>query len=128
MGNPHAVCFVDDVAAVDLPLLGPILEHHPVFPRRSNIEFVERLADEAGLPVLRQRTWERGSGETAACGTGACAACVAAILDGRITSRETLVRLDGGDLHIAWPGNNASVIMSGPAVEVFRGDWVDSAE
>ena len=123
MGNPHAVCFVDDVATVDLARIGPLLEHHPVFPRRANIEFVSVLADERGIPVLRQRTWERGSGETLACGTGACAATVAAILDQRISGRQAIVRLNGGDVAIAWPANTAEVTMRGPATRVFAGEW-----
>ena len=123
MGNPHAVCFVSDPEAFPVTTVGPVLEHHAAFPRRSNIEFVARLADEGGLPVLRQRTWERGSGETLACGTGACATVVAAILDGRIPGREAIVRLSGGDLHIAWPSDDASVRMTGPATTVFTGEF-----
>ena len=122
MGNPHAVCFVDDPDTFPVTTVGPVLEHHAAFPRRSNIEFVARLADEASLPVLRQRTWERGSGETLACGTGACATVVAAILDGRIPGREAIVRLSGGDLRIAWPADDAPVRMTGPATTVFTGE------
>ncbi|MFW5845178.1 MAG: diaminopimelate epimerase [Planctomycetota bacterium] len=123
MGNPHAVHVCADVAAWDLPRIGPLLERDPVFPERAIIEFVQRLPDEDGLPVLRQRTWERGSGETQACGTGACAVCVVAILDGHIPGREAIVRLDGGDLRIAWPQDGAPVHMSGPAELVFTGTW-----
>ena len=123
MGNPHAVTFATDVDTIDLAAIGPVLEHDPVFPRRANIEFIARLGDEDGLPVLRQRTWERGSGETLACGTGACAATVAAILDGRIPGREAIVRLNGGDLRIAWPADDAEVIKTGPARTVFTGDF-----
>ena len=127
MGNPHAVCFVDqDVEQLDLEAIGPDLEHNAVFPNRSNIEFVERLADENGVPVLRQRTWERGSGETEACGTGACATAVAAMLDERISERQCIIRLNGGDLAIAWADNDAEVIMSGPASTVFEGTWLSS--
>jgi diaminopimelate epimerase len=123
MGNPHAVCFVPDPEAFPVHTVGPLLERAPAFPRRTNVEFVARLADEAGLPVLRQRTWERGSGETQACGTGACATVVAAILDRRIPGREAIVRLNGGNLHVAWPDDQASVRMTGPAVTVFEGVW-----
>ena len=123
MGNPHAVAFVDDVDGFDVAGIGPLVEHDRRFPRRTNVEFVHRLADEGGLPVLRQRTWERGSGETQACGTGACAAVVAAIIDQRIERREAIVRLNGGDLRVSWPNVAAPVTLSGPAVEVFRGVW-----
>lgn len=123
MGNPHAVCFVNDPLAFDVHGVGRILERHPHFPNRTNVEFVARLADEGGLPLLRQRTWERGAGETMACGTGACAVVVAAILDQRIPRREAIVRLNGGDLHIAWPSDGADVRMTGEAVTVFSGRW-----
>ena len=123
MGNPHAVCFVDDVEALDLAAIGPALEHAAVFPNRSNIEFAQRLADENGVAILRQRTWERGSGETEACGTGACATAVAAILDQRISERQCKIRLNGGDLDISWLDDDADVIMSGAATTVFEGTW-----
>ncbi len=123
MGNPHAVTFVDDAAAFPLRDIGPLIERHARFPRRVNVEIVQRLPDEGGLPVLRQRTWERGSGETRACGTGACAVVVAAILDQRIAGREAIVRLDGGDLRVGWANDDATVVLSGPAVEVYCGDW-----
>ena len=123
MGNPHAVCFVDDVEALDLAAIGPALEHAAVFPNRSNIEFAQRLTDENGVAILRQRTWERGSGETEACGTGACATAVAAILDQRISERQCKVRLNGGDLDISWLDDDAEVIMSGAATTVFEGTW-----
>ncbi|HYE06852.1 MAG TPA: diaminopimelate epimerase [Planctomycetota bacterium] len=123
MGNPHAVCFVDDAGAFPLAEIGPLIERHVRFPRRTNVEIVQRLADEGGLPVLRQRTWERGSGVTQACGTGACAVTAAAIIDRRIDGREAIVRLDGGDLRIGWARDDATVVMTGPAVEVFSGDW-----
>jgi diaminopimelate epimerase len=122
MGNPHAVCFVDDIERFKVGEVGALIEHHPSFPRRTNVEFAHRLADEQGLPVLRQRTWERGSGETQACGTGACATVVAAILDHRIAGREAVVRLDGGDLRISWPDDHAEVRLSGPAVTVCDGE------
>jgi diaminopimelate epimerase len=123
MGNPHAVIFVDDPEAFAVAKIGAALERHAKFPRRTNVEFVARLPDEAGLPVLRQRTWERGAGETQACGTGACAVTVAAILAGVIPGREATVRLNGGDLRIAWPRDDAAVRMTGPAVTVFAGIW-----
>lgn len=123
MGNPHAVIFVEDPETFPVAKVGSALERHGKFPRRTNVEFVARLADEAGLPVLRQRTWERGAGETQACGTGACAATVAAILAGVIAGREATVRLNGGDLRIAWPRDDAAVRMAGPAVTVFSGVW-----
>lgn len=123
MGNPHAVLFVDNPDTFPVAKVGPVIERHPKFPRRTNVEFVARLPDEAGLPVLRQRTWERGAGETQACGTGACAVTVAAILEQVITTREATVRLNGGDLRIAWPRDDASVRMTGPAVTVFTGTF-----
>ncbi len=123
MGNPHAIIFVDDPDAFPVAKDGAAIERHAKFPRRTNVEFVSRIPDEAGLPVLRQRTWERGAGETQACGTGACAVTVAAILDGMIPGREATVRLNGGDLRIAWPRDDASVRMTGPAVTVFEGTW-----
>ena len=123
MGNPHAVLFVDDPDAFPVAKIGPLIERHPKFPRRTNVEFVARLPDEAGLPVLRQRTWERGAGESLACGTGACAVTVAAILEQVIRTREAIVRLNGGDLRIAWPADDAPVRMTGPAVTVFSGTF-----
>jgi diaminopimelate epimerase len=123
MGNPHAVLVVDDPETFPVHEIGPLIERHPRFPRRTNVEFICRLPDEHGLPVLRQRTWERGSGETQACGTGACATAVAAMLLGLIPGREAIVRLNGGDLRIAWPDADAQVRMTGPAVTVFSGEW-----
>ncbi len=123
MGNPHAVCFVDDPEKFPVAHVGPKIEHDIRFPRRTNVEFVARLKDEKGLPVLRQRTWERGSGETQACGTGACATVVAAILLEKIPRREAIVRLNGGDLHVTWVDDTEEVVMSGPAVTVFEGKW-----
>lgn len=118
MGNPHVVVFVDDVAALPLEQLGPALEHHHAFPRRVNVHFVQRLtADE-----VRMRTWERGSGVTLACGTGACAVCVAGVLTGK-TQRRVTAHLPGGSLQLEWPDHAASVFMTGPATEVFSGVW-----
>ena len=97
MGNPHCVVFVADVEALDLERIGPRFEHHPFFPQRVNTEFVR-----VDSPTrLRMRVWERGSGETAACGTGACAALVAAVLTDR-AERQRRLRLNGGDLDIEW--------------------------
>lgn len=117
MGNPHCVVFVDDATDDWVLGIGPKIEIAPQFPNRTNVEFVRvRTRGE-----LYQRTWERGSGETLACGTGACAACVAAVLTGRC-DRRVLIRLLGGDLTIEWNDDN-HVFMTGPAVEVFRGEW-----
>jgi diaminopimelate epimerase len=120
MGNPHAVAYVEDVAGFPVEALGPVLEHHPAFPRRVNAHFVEVL----GPGEVRMRTWERGSGITLACGTGACAVCVAGVLTGR-TGRTLLAHLPGGDLELEWDGEGRSVFMTGPAAEVFSGDWPD---
>jgi diaminopimelate epimerase len=120
MGNPHAVIYVDDVAAFPLETLGPIIEHHRNFPRRVNVHIVEVLAP----GEVRMRTWERGSGITLACGTGACAVCVAGVLTGR-SGRTVLAHLPGGDLELEWPDDAAPVFMTGPATEVFSGEWPD---
>ena len=117
MGNPHCVTYVDDVASFPVERYGPLLEHHPVFPRRANVEFVEVVSRREVV----QRTWERGAGETWACGTGASAVGVAGVLTGR-TDREVLVHLRGGDLRIAWP-EGGHVRKTGPAVAVFDGTW-----
>jgi len=118
MGNPHAVLFAEDVAAVPLAVVGPIIEQHAIFPQRVNVHFVEVCS--AGEIVMR--TWERGSGATRACGTGASAVCVAGACTGR-TGRELLAHLPGGDLRLAWDETNGHVFMTGPAVEVFQGSW-----
>jgi diaminopimelate epimerase len=118
MGNPHCVVFVDQ-ATDDLVLgIGPQIEVDRHFPKRVNVEFVEVL----GGRELTQRTWERGSGETLACGTGACAVCVAGVLTGR-TGRDVTIHLRGGDLSIQWNESDNHVYMTGPAVEVFSGEW-----
>jgi diaminopimelate epimerase len=119
MGNPHCVIYVDDVAQFPVTHYGPLLEHHPQFPQRTNVEWVEWINHRE----VRQRTWERGSGETLACGTGACATTVASVLNGK-TDRAVTVHLLGGDLEIEWAADE-HVYMTGPAVEVFRGDWAD---
>ena len=116
MGNPHAVHFVDDADAVDLADIGPVLEHHPMFPERANIEF----ASLAGADQLRMRVWERGTGITIACGSGACATLVAAVRRG-LTGRAATVRLDGGSLAVEWREDDNRVVMRGPATKVFSG-------
>jgi diaminopimelate epimerase len=116
MGNPHCVVFVDDVDAAPVETLGPAIERHDAFPNRVNVEFVQVV----GRAHLRQRTWERGAGETLACGSGACAAVVASILRG-VAEARVRVELRGGDLAIQWAGGAASVFMTGPAVTVFTG-------
>jgi diaminopimelate epimerase len=118
MGNPHAVIEVDDPDAVPVAELGPRIEHHPAFPNRVNVEFVAP----AGRQRLRQRTWERGTGETLACGSGACAAAVVSMLRGRV-DRTLEVELRGGVLEIEWAALGAHVFMTGPAAEVFSGSF-----
>jgi diaminopimelate epimerase len=117
MGNPHCVVFLPDVEALDLEQLGPRFEQHRFFPRRVNTEFVRV----EGPAALTMRVWERGSGETAACGTGACAALVAAVLTGRAERAATL-HLRGGDLAVEWREADGRVYMTGAAEEVFRGE------
>ncbi|MEJ6672684.1 MAG: diaminopimelate epimerase [Alphaproteobacteria bacterium] len=120
VGNPHAVMFVDDVAAIDLLDIGPKLEHHPLFPDRVNIEIVTVLSQNK----LRMRVWERSAGITMACGSGACAAAVAAIRRGLTASEDVEVVLDGGSLFITWQagkGRNGHVIMTGPTTHVAAG-------
>ncbi len=118
MGNPHVVLYVDDVAAIELEKIGPELEHHAAFPNRMNIHFVQvHSRDEVTM-----RTWERGSGITLACGTGASAVCVAGVLTDR-TARNILAHLPGGDLTLQWREDDNHVLMTGPATEVFTGDW-----
>lgn len=115
MGNPHAVFFVPDASAVDLASVGPQLEHHPLFPERTNVEAVQVI----DRGHLRMRVWERGAGITQACGTGACATLVAAARR-NLTDRTAIVTLDGGDLHITWR-DDGHVVMTGPAEDSFRG-------
>jgi diaminopimelate epimerase len=122
MGNPHAVMFVDDVAAIDLEHEGPEVEHHPAFPRRINAHWVQ--VHNRGEVTMR--TWERGSGITLACGTGASAVCVAGVLAG-LTDRTVLIHLPGGDLTIEWRESDNHVYMTGSATEVFTGEWVAPA-
>jgi diaminopimelate epimerase len=123
MGNPHAVIYVDDAEAVELDKIGPVLENHELFPQRINVHFVEVHSD--GEATMR--TWERGSGITLACGTGASAVCVAGVLTGR-TGRELLAHLPGGDLTLEWRDSDNHVMMTGPATEVFSGEWPAPAE
>ena len=122
MGNPHAVAFVADVQAVDLERLGPRVENHPAFPHRVNAHWVQVHS----RGEVTMRTWERGSGVTLACGTGACAVCVAGVLTGR-TDRGILAHLPGGDLRLEWRESDHCVYMTGPAVEVFTGEWPTAA-
>jgi diaminopimelate epimerase len=116
MGNPHCVIFVDNLENFQVEKYGPIIENHELFPRRTNVEFIQVIS-----PVeVRQRTWERGAGETLACGTGASAVCVAGALNG-LTEKKILNHLTGGDLELEW-AEDGYLYMTGPAVEVFSGE------
>ncbi len=117
MGNPHLVIFVDNLDEVDLPKVGPLLENHPLFPQRTNVEFVQKISSDE----LTMRVWERGSGITMACGTGACASAVAAIAKGK-TGRKVKVNMDGGPLSIYQDNDSGKVFMTGDAVIVFEGE------
>lgn len=121
MGNPHCVIFVDSATDELVSGIGPLIEHDSRFPKRTNVEFVEVI----GRGEVRQRTWERGSGETWACGTGASAVCVAGVLTGR-TDEAILNHLTGGDLQLRWDRTSDRVLMTGGAVEVFSGVWPQS--
>lgn len=118
MGNPHCIVFVDQIDEVDLSVIGPKIETHPAFPRKTNVEFVQVINKEK----VRMRVWERGAGITMACGTGACATLVSGALNGKI-ERKAVIELDGGELLIEW-GSDNHVYMSGPATEVFRGEYL----
>ncbi len=120
MGNPHAVFFCDDVTKIDLQKIGPKIEEHAWFPNRVNVHFVSVQSRKE----ITMRTWERGSGITLACGTGACAVAVAGVLCGH-TDRSIVAHLPGGDLTLDWREDNDHVYMTGPATEVFSGDWPD---
>ena len=120
MGNPHAVFFCDHVDLIELEKIGPAIEHHPLFPNRTNVHFVQINTPSE----FTMRTWERGSGITLACGTGACACCVASVLTGR-QERLCTAHLPGGDLNLNWSNVDNCVYMTGPAVEVFQGFWPD---
>jgi len=119
MGNPHAVCFVSDPDTAPVTTDGPVLEHHADFPERINVEFVK--VEDSGH--LRMRVWERGTGETLACGTGACAAAVAACLNG-LCGRSVAVTLPGGTLQIEWSEEDGHVYLTGPATFVYDGVWL----
>ena len=118
MGNPHVVIYGSDLAEIPLEAVGPRIENAPEFPRRINVHFVEVHSESE----VTMRTWERGSGITLACGTGACAVCVAGVLTAR-TGRKLLAHLPGGDLELEWNEADNHVYMTGPATEVFSGEW-----
>ena len=117
MGNPHFVCFVDDIDTLDVARYGSAMEYATAFPERCNIEFAELKSD----GNIRTRVWERGSGITMACGTGACATAVAAAVTGRAL-RRSIIAMDGGTLHIEWSEADGHVYMTGPAAFVFDGE------
>lgn len=117
MGNPHLVTFVDDIAQINLREIGPKLEHHPLFPDRTNVEFAQVI----GQDTLRMRVWERGSGITQACGTGACATAVAAFINGH-AGRKSNIIMDGGTVTIEWEEASGHILMTGPATRVFDGE------
>jgi len=117
MGNPHCVLFVEDVERTKVEEIGPAIERHDLFPRRTNVEFVQVVGD----GEMRMRVWERGAGETLACGTGASAAVVAAVLNG-LSARKATVHLRGGDLKVSWNPEDNHVFIEGPAAEVFTGE------
>jgi diaminopimelate epimerase len=117
MGNPHAVVFVPSTEDIEIDVVGPLFEHHALFPERTNTEFVQIVSRTEAI----MRVWERGAGETLACGTGACAVAVAGILNGLLEPKVT-VHLPGGDLLIEWQKGDNHVIMSGPAALVFKGE------
>ena len=121
MGNPHAVIFMEDVKNLEIEKIGPCFEKHPCFPNRVNTEFVEVLDKN----TVNMRVWERGSGETLACGTGTCATVVACVLNG-LTEEKVTVHLLGGDLFIEWDREENTVYMTGPASTVFDGDLLVS--
>lgn len=118
MGNPHCVTFVEDVDGLDLEKIGPKFEHDPIFPERVNTEFVQPVDD----TTIKMRVWERGSGETWACGTGACAVAAASILNGVVNQNSVTVKLRGGDLLIEWDRGENVIYMTGTATFVFEGE------
>ena len=118
MGNPHAVFFCDDLNSIDLAKIGSAVENHPLFPERVNAHFVRIDSPDE----FTMQSWERGSGITLACGTGACACCAAAVLTGR-AQRDVLIHLPGGDMELNWCSEDNCLYMTGPAVEVFTGIW-----
>ncbi len=117
MGNPHLVIFINDIERIDLPAIGPLLENHPLFPGRINVEFAQKLDNNK----VRMRVWERGSGITMACGTGACATAVAGSIIGE-TGRDVEIIMDGGSLNIKWDEQTNRVYMTGEATTVFEGE------
>jgi diaminopimelate epimerase len=120
MGNPHAVIFTTAIDKLDLQAIGPTIEHAACFPNRTNTEFVEIINTDR----IKMRVWERGSGETLACGTGACASVVAGVLNGKI-ARKATVELKGGELQIEWNALDNHVYLTGPASFVFEGETID---
>lgn len=118
MGNPHCITFVDDCQAIALKEIGPLFEHHPAFPQRTNTEFIEVVKPD----YIKMRVWERGAGITLACGTGACASVVAGVLNQKC-DRNCTVELPGGCLQIHWSATDNHVYMTGPATEVFKGQY-----
>lgn len=118
MGNPHCIIYIDDIELAPVTSLGPIVEVHPFFPNKTNVEFVEVLSRDE----LAMRVWERGASETLACGTGACATLVSAVLNG-YTERKASIHLAGGDLFIHWNEEDNHVYMTGPATNVFVGEY-----
>lgn len=122
MGNPHCVMFVDDISALDFESVGPAIEKHLLFPRKTNVEFIEVNSPKE----ITMKVWERGAGPTLACGTGACASAVAAVLNHK-TERAVTVHLPGGDLFIEWQLDN-HVYMTGPATYVFKGEWLETTD
>jgi len=122
MGNPHAVIFVEDLQSFPVEKYGPVIENHPLFPKRINVEFVRVMGGLKGTAgEIQVRVWERGAGETLACGTGACASAVATYVNG-LADRKVIVHLAGGDLLIHWSDKDHHVYMTGPAVEVYNGE------
>lgn len=118
MGNPHAVIFVDDLTQIDIAHLGPLLANHSAFPKGVNVEFVQVLSRTEAVMIV----WERGAGETLACGTGACAVLVAGVLESRL-DRSATIQLPGGPLGIVWQESDNKIIMTGPAKTVYRGQF-----
>ena len=118
MGNPHLVTFVDDITQINLPEIGPELENHHLFPDRTNVEFAQIVCKD----TIRMRVWERGSGITQACGTGACATAVAAFIN-ELTGRKSDIIMDGGTVTIEWDEASGHILMTGPATKVFDGEF-----
>ena len=118
MGNPHCITFVEDAEAIDLATIGPKFEHHPAFPQRTNTEFIQVVSRD----YLKMKVWERGAGATLACGTGACASLVAAVLNDK-SDRQATLELPGGNLTIEWSEADNHIYMTGPAQRVFSGKW-----